>query len=87
MHCILNYPTLDNDANLGMIADLKKKFPKYKIGYSDHTKPDEKLSNLYAATLLGAEIIEKHFTDNKMKVGNDHYHSMDFKNLKTLKIV
>ena len=56
MHCILNYPTLDNDANLGMIADLKK-FPKYKIG-SDHTKPDEKLSNLYAATLLGAEIIE-----------------------------
>ena len=85
MHCILNYPTLDNDANLGMIADLKKKFPKYKIGYSDHTKPDEKLSNLYAATLLGAEIIEKHFTDNKMKVGNDHYHSMDFKNLKNFK--
>lgn len=85
MHCILNYPTLDNDANLGMIVDLKRKFPQHKIGYSDHTKPDENLSNLYVATLLGAEIIEKHFTDNKKQVGNDHYHSMDFKNLKNFK--
>ena len=85
MHCILNYPTLDSNANLGMIVDLKKKFPNYKVGYSDHTKPDKNLSNLYTATLLGSQVIEKHFTDNKRKVGNDHYHSMDFKNLKNLK--
>ena len=85
MHCILNYPTSDKNANLGMILDLKKKFPKYKIGYSDHTEPNQNLSNLFIATLLGSEIIEKHFTDNKRKIGNDHYHSMDFKNLKNFR--
>ena len=40
MHCILNYPTKDSNANLNMISDLKKKFPKNTIGYSDHTLPN-----------------------------------------------
>jgi N-acetylneuraminate synthase len=37
------------------------------------------------AFLLGAEIIEKHFTYNKNLPGNDHYHSMDYKDLKKLR--
>lgn len=85
MHCILNYPTDNLNANLGMIIGIKKKFPSYKVGYSDHTKPDKNLSNLFIATILGAEVIEKHFTDNKKKIGNDHYHSMDYKNLLNLR--
>ena len=28
MHCILNYPTKDINANLNMILDLKKNFQK-----------------------------------------------------------
>ena len=28
MHCILSYPAKDENANLGMITDLKKNFPK-----------------------------------------------------------
>ena len=28
LHCILNYPTLDENANLGMIKGLKKAFPE-----------------------------------------------------------
>ena len=36
---------------------------------------------LEIATLLGARIIEKHFTFNKKLKGNDHYHSMDYKDL------
>ena len=36
--------------------------------------------NLTTAFLLGAQIIEKHFTDDKKK-GNDHYHSMNKKDL------
>ena len=36
LHCILNYPTNDENANLGMLLDLKK-YPNYIIGYSDHT--------------------------------------------------
>ena len=81
MHCILNYPTKDTDANLNMIYDLKKNFQKHIIGYSDHTLPDKNMTNLLTAYLFGAKVIEKHFTDNK-KRGNDHYHSMDLKDLK-----
>lgn len=84
MHCILNYPTKDQDANLHMISDLKKKFPKYIIGYSDHTSPNSNMINLTTAYILGAKVIEKHFTYNKTLSGNDHYHSMDLADLKIL---
>lgn len=76
LHCVLSYPTNDNNANLLMIKDLKKKYPKLEIGYSDHTKPDEKMLILTTAYLYGANIIEKHFTLDKTLKGNDHYHSM-----------
>jgi len=85
MHCVLSYPTKNNDANLSMIQYLKKKFPYCEVGYSDHTIPDKNMLTLTSAYLLGANIIEKHFTDNKKKKGNDHYHSMDFKDLKYFK--
>ena len=85
MHCILNYPTKDSDANLNMIKDLKKKFPNTVIGYSDHTFPDKNMSSLVLACILGAEILEKHFTFNKSLKGNDHYHSMDYKDIKIFK--
>ena len=83
LHCILNYPTKDENANLAMILDLKKNFPKYPIGYSDHTLPGD-MKNLEIAVLLGASIIEKHFTHDKTLPGNDHYHAMDMKDLKKI---
>ena len=85
MHCILSYPTTDINANLNMILDLKKSFPNYVIGYSDHTTPDKNMLSTTTAYLLGAKVIEKHFTFNKKLKGNDHYHSMDVKDLKVLK--
>lgn len=81
LHCILNYPTKDVNAHLGMIRGLKKKFPEYMIGYSDHTMPRE-MKVLEVATLLGSVIIEKHFTHDKSLPGNDHYHAMDVEDLK-----
>jgi sialic acid synthase SpsE len=81
LHCVLNYPTKDHDANLGVIKTMIKKFPRNIIGYSDHTLPDPEMKNLTTAWLLGAKIIEKHFTFDKKKEGNDHYHSMDKKDL------
>jgi sialic acid synthase SpsE len=84
LHCVLNYPTDDKNANLGMIVDLKEKFPGKLIGYSDHTLPgDMKVCEL--ATLLGSVIIEKHFTHDKTLPGNDHYHAMDKNDLKLFK--
>ena len=85
MHCILSYPAKDENAHLGMITDLKKKFPNNLIGYSDHTLPDNEMTNVYTSYVLGAKVIEKHFTLNKKSKGNDHYHSMDYKDLKNLR--
>jgi len=81
LHCVLNYPTSDKNANLGMITGLKEVFPENIIGYSDHTLPkDMKVCEM--ATMLGAVIIEKHFTHDKSLPGNDHYHAMDKVDLK-----
>jgi len=82
LHCILNYPTHYENANLGMISHLKSCFPNYLIGYSDHTMPDPNMLVLTTAIILGARIIEKHFTLDKSLKGNDHYHSMDPLDLK-----
>ncbi len=77
LHCVLSYPTDYEDANLNMIKHLKDEFPKFITGYSDHTRPDEEMLPLTTAYLLGAKIIEKHFTLDKTLPGNDHYHAMD----------
>ena len=77
MHCVLSYPTKNEDANLNLIPTLKRVFPDLKIGYSDHTLPDETMTILTTAYLLGAEVIEKHFTLDKTLPGNDHYHAGD----------
>lgn len=83
MHCVLSYPTKDEDANLLMIKDIKEQFEGYDIGYSDHTKPDDKMLILTTAYIYGANIIEKHFTLDKTLTGNDHYHAMDVEDVKT----
>ena len=81
LHCVLNYPTKEQHANLGMICHLKTKFPDHVIGYSDHTLPRD-MKVLETAVLLGASILEKHFTHDKTLPGNDHYHAMDKEDLK-----
>lgn len=81
LHCVLNYPTADENAALGMIPALKRVFPRHVIGYSDHTLPGD-MHNLETAVLLGAQVVEKHFTHDKSLPGNDHYHAMDMADLK-----
>ena len=82
MHCVLNYPTEDKFANLKFIRTLKKKFPNILIGYSDHVRSDENLTQIQVAYEMGAQIIEKHFTHNKKLKGNDHYHAMNSNDLR-----
>lgn len=82
LHCVLSYPTKNSDANLNVIKTLKRVFPDVKIGYSDHTVPDETMTILSTAYLYGAEIIEKHFTLDKTLPGNDHYHAGDSEDFK-----
>lgn len=82
LHCILNYPTPIERAQLDMISVLKRVFPECLIGYSDHVVSDQTISALEAAALLGACVLEKHFTHNKNLPGNDHYHAMNQQDLK-----
>jgi sialic acid synthase SpsE len=84
LHCVLNYPVLDEDANLIRIQFLQQAFPGHLIGYSDHTLPDKNMRVLLAAVIMGACVIEKHFTLDKTLPGNDHYHALDASDLVTL---
>lgn len=72
MHCVLSYPTPLADAHLAPIARWA---PYGPTGYSDHTLFSRDV--LTTAWLLGASVIEKHYTFDKTLPGNDHYHSMD----------
>ena len=81
LHCILNYPTADENANLRMISSLAHRYPECVLGYSDHTVPQSGLPSLVAAWLLGAVILEKHFTHDTSLPGNDHYHAMTAEHL------
>lgn len=85
LHCILNYPTQNYRANLGMISSLIRNYPDCVIGYSDHTVPCPEMKVLVYAYILGARVIEKHFTYDKSLPGNDHYHAMDYKDIINLK--
>jgi len=74
LHCNSEYPTPYKDVNLKVLETLKSKFPKIKIGYSDHTLGIEVP---VAAVALGAEVIEKHFTLDKSMEGPDHQASLN----------
>ena len=74
LHCMLIYPCPLPLANLGLIQSLQRRFPDCGVGYSDHTLANVDLMLL--AAHLGAQVIEKHFTDDPDQEGNDHYHAM-----------
>lgn len=84
LHCVLEYPTPYEHANLSKISSLKKEFTKEYIGYSDHTKPDYSYNVIKTAFLLGAQLVEKHFTLDKTLPGNDHYHAMDVRDAENI---
>jgi len=73
LHCVSQYPTEPQNTNLLTITYLRRNYPQYTIGYSDHTIG---ISAPIAAVAMGAEIIEKHITiDRKMK-GTDQAGSL-----------
>lgn len=84
LHCVLEYPTPSKHANLKRIQTLKHMFPEEIIGYSDHTKPTNGYDTVKAAYILGAQVIEKHYTLDKSLPGNDHYHAMDSEDIKRI---
>lgn len=80
LHCNTEYPTPYRDVNLRAMQMLKDKF-EVAVGYSDHTAGIEVP---IAATALGAEVIEKHFTLDKTMEGPDHKASLEPDELKNM---
>ncbi|MDR7089419.1 MULTISPECIES: N-acetylneuraminate synthase family protein [Cellvibrio] len=74
MHCTNIYPTPPELVRLEAVRELQQEFPDAVVGLSDHT-----LGN-YAclgAVALGADLLERHFTDSMTREGPDIVCSMD----------
>ena len=59
MHCVGEYPTNNDVANLDRIKELKQEFPDIEIGFSTHESPLEKSMTPFAVA-MGCTIVEKH---------------------------
>ena len=68
LHCTNVYPTPPELVRLGGMTQLMEAFPETVIGLSDHT-----LNNAacLAAIGMGADILERHYTDSKEREGPD----------------
>jgi sialic acid synthase SpsE len=80
LHCISMYPAAEENLNREIIPLLKHLF-NVPVGYSDHY-PGTKAC--LAAAMLGAEIIETHFTLDASRKDGDHFHSVEPDALKAL---
>ena len=80
MHCVSAYPTPIEQANIRSIPFLKERYG-LRVGYSNHVMG---MSACFAAVVLGADIIEIHFTDQKEnREFRDHALSFDQNDLRT----
>ena len=73
LHCTTEYPAPFESVNLRAMNTLREKF-ETEVGYSDHTVGFEAA---VAAAVLGASVIEKHFTLNHNMEGPDHKASLE----------
>jgi N,N'-diacetyllegionaminate synthase len=80
LHCNTEYPTPMKDVNLLAMITMKNTFG-VSVGYSDHTLGIE---IPVAAVVLGAEVIEKHFTLDRSMEGPDHKASLEPKELESM---
>ncbi len=81
LHCVSVYPIDEDKVNLNNMRMLRDRFPKYVVGYSDHTIGDLAVC---AAVGMGATLIEKHFTLDSSKIGWDNQMATEPKEMKEL---
>lgn len=76
LHCVASYPCAYADLNLNVIGYLRNLYGKYgiTIGASLH---DNGIAMAVVAQMLGARIIEKHFTLDRTMKGTDHAFSLE----------
>lgn len=72
MHCVADYPSKIEEANLNAISTLKKEFD-IPVGYSDHTLGS---FTTLAGAIIGANLIERHFRHEQNAPSPDDEHSL-----------
>jgi sialic acid synthase len=73
LQCTAAYPCDTDDLNLNVITTLRERFPQHVVGLSDHQNG---IAMALVAYMLGARVIEKHFTLNHAWKGTDHAFSL-----------
>lgn len=81
MQCTTNYPCQDEEVNMAAMIDLRRNFPNYQIGFSDHSMG---ITADIMAAAYGATVIEKHFTLDRNMEGPDHQASVEPAELKQM---
>jgi len=72
LHCVSGYPADPAEANLRAMQTLRERFG-CPVGFSDHT---EGIEIAIAAAAMGANVIEKHFTLDRILPGPDQKASL-----------
>jgi len=72
-HCTSAYPCPYDRVNLGLIPVYRERF-QIPVGLSDHSRG---IYTSLGAVAMGAAVIEKHFTLDKMQKGPDHPSSIE----------
>ena len=80
LHCVSGYPAPAEDYNLRTLADMRERFGLV-TGLSDHTLDN---TTAIASVVLGASIIEKHFTLDRSGGGPDDSFSLEPAELQAL---
>ncbi|HEX2461127.1 MAG TPA: N-acetylneuraminate synthase family protein [Vicinamibacterales bacterium] len=74
LQCTAGYPASFDELDLRVIEQYRERFSGAVIGYSGH---DNGIAMPVAAYVLGARIVEKHFTLNRAMKGTDHAFSLE----------
>ena len=82
LHSVSKYPCPPQDLRLGTIPFLKERY-QIPVGFSDHSIG---IDSALAAVILGAQVIEKHFSFSRDLWGADHKVSMTPEEMKAMVI-
>jgi sialic acid synthase len=74
LQCTAGYPAAFEELNLRVITTFRERFPQTVVGLSSH---DNGIAMAVAAYMLGARVVEKHFTLNHTWKGTDHAFSLE----------
>jgi sialic acid synthase len=81
LQCTAGYPAAWDELDLRVITTYRDVFPDGVVGFSSH---DNGIAMAVAAYVLGARIVEKHFTLNRAMRGTDHAFSLEPQGLRKL---